>query len=177
VKKIKNMDQVELAAFVQSHFQKDGIQLVLSGGGAVMFYSQNQYVSKDVDLINVDFIKRSRIRNAMESIGFHEKGRYYLNPETEFLVEFPNGPLSVGEEPVKEIIDVELSTGTLRVISSTDCVKDRLCAFFFWNDQQCLAQAVMVAENQKVDLIEIARWAFAEGKEQEYQIFKGKLTR
>ena len=27
------------------------------------------------------------------SIGFHEKGRYFLNLDTQFLIEFPQGPL------------------------------------------------------------------------------------
>jgi hypothetical protein len=67
----------------------------------------------------------------MEKIGFKEKGRYFINLETQFFVEFPDGPLSVGEEPVKEVSEFELATGTLRVVSPTDCVKDRLCAFYF----------------------------------------------
>lgn len=45
----------------------------------------------------------------------------------------------------------------------------------FWNDQQGLAQAVLVAKNQKVDLAEIKRWSRSEGKEMEYEIFKKKL--
>lgn len=98
-----------------------------------------------------------------------------MNPETQFFVEFPDGPLSVGEEPVKKISEFELVTGTLRIVSPTDCVKDRLCAFYFWNDQQGLAQAVLVAESQNVDIKEIKRWSRAEGKEREYEIFKSKL--
>jgi len=54
-------------------------------------------------------------------------------------------------------------------------VKDRLCAYYFWNDQQGLAQAVLVARNQKVDLKEVMRWSKGEGKEQESEIFREKL--
>jgi len=175
VKQIRNMSQSELAAFVQDSLQEEGINVVLSGGSAVSFYSSNKYVSKDLDLINASFSKRSRIKSVMEKIGFQEKGRYFINPDTQFFVEFPDGPLSVGEEPVKEISEFELPTGTLRVISPTDCVKDRLCAFYFWNDQQGLAQAMLVTNSQKVDLKEIKRWSKMEGKEQEYEIFKNKL--
>ncbi len=111
----------------------------------------------------------------MERIGFKEKGRYFVNPETQFLIEFPQGPLSVGEEPVKVIDEFELATGTLRIISATDCVKDRLCAYYFWNDQQGLAQAVLVSKTQRVDLREIKRWSTVEGKEREFEIFQSKL--
>jgi len=175
MKKVKNMTLAELAAYVQTQLRADGIEVVLSGGATVSFYSSNKYVSKDVDLINVRFEKRSKVKLAMEAFGFQEKGRYFEHPESKFLIEFPDGPLSVGEEPVKEINDVKLSTGTLRVISPTDCVKDRLCAFYFWNDQQGLAQAVMVAKKQKINLEEVKRWSRVEGKVKEFEIFKLKL--
>src|SRR5258706_124733 len=175
MKRIKTMSQVELAAYVQSALQEEGIRVVLSGGSAVSFYSSNKYVSKDLDLINADFARRRDIKSVMEKIGFQEKGRYFINPKTEYFVEFPDGPLSVGEEPVKEISDFELATGTLHVISATDCVKDRLCAYYFWNDQQGLAQAVLVTKGQRVDLKEVKRWSIAEGKEQEFGVCQSKL--
>jgi hypothetical protein len=51
----------------------------------------------------------------------------------------------------------------------------QVCAFYFWNDQQGLAQAVLVAKSQAVDLMEIKRWSKVEGKEQEFIVFKKKL--
>lgn len=172
---LKDMTQVELAAYIQDSLQRQDIHVVLSGGSAVSFYSSNKYVSNDLDLIKTSYVKRSRIKLAMETLGFLEKGRYFINPETEFFVEFPDGPLSVGEEPVKEISEFQLETGILRIVSATDCVKDRLCAFYFWNDQQGLAQAVLVAQSQNVDLKEIKRWSKAENKEKEYANFEARL--
>lgn len=175
MKKINSMTLAELAAYVQTHLRAEGIDVVLSGGATVSFYSSNKYVSKDVDLINVRFEKRSKVKAAMEALEFREQGRYFTHPNSKFLIEFPDGPLSVGEEPVKEINDVTLATGMLRVISPTDCVKDRLCAFYFWNDQQGLAQAILVAKIQKVDLEEVKRWSRVEGKIKEFEIFTSKL--
>jgi len=171
------MNQAELAAYIQGSLRKEGIEVVLSGGSAVSFYSCDKYVSKDLDLINAGFAKRSDLRSVMVRIGFEESGRSFTSPETQFLVEFPDGPLSVGQEPVKEVREFELTTGRLRVVSPTDCVKDRLCAFYFWNDQQGLMQAVLVAEGQSVDLKEIKRWSAVEGKEREYKIFRAKLEK
>lgn len=175
MKKIKNMSQVELAAYVHDALRAEGIQVVLSGGSAVSFYSSDKYVSKDLDLINTSFSRRSKIKAVMNELGFHEQGRYFIHPETTFFIEFPDGPLSVGEEPVKEISEFQLSTGTLRVLSPTDCVKDRLCAFYFWNDLQGLEQAILVAKSQQVDLKEIKRWSKAERKEKEFKTFTDKL--
>ena len=169
------MSQGELAAYVQDSLQADGIQVVLSGGSAVSFYSSDKYVSKDLDLINTSFSRRNKIKAVMEELGFHEQGRYFIHPETTSFIEFPDGPLSVGEEPVKEISEFELSTGTLRVLSPTDCVKDRLCAFYFWNDLQGLEQATLVTKSQKVDLKEIKRWSKVEGKVKEFKAFTEKL--
>ena len=175
MKQIKKMSQAELAAYIQDSLQQEGIKVVLSGGSAVSFYSRNKYVSKDLDLINANFARRKDIKSVMEKIGFREQGRYFINPDTDYFVEFPDGPLSVGEEPVKQINEFELSTGTLSVISATDCVKDRLCAYYFWNDQQGLAQALLVTRNQSVDLDEVKRWSNGEGKERQFEIFMQKL--
>ena len=131
MKQIKDMSQIELAAYIQDSLQQHGIRVVLSGGSAVSFYSSNKYVSKDLDRLNIDFARRSKIKSVMEKIYFYEHGRYFMNSDTQFFVEFPDGPLSVGEEPVKEVSTFELMTGVLRVVSATDCVKDRLCAFYF----------------------------------------------
>jgi hypothetical protein len=176
MKKIKSMSQVELAAYVQDSLQAEGIHVVLSGGSAVSFYSSNKYVSKDLDLINTSFSRRSKIKMVMEGLGFKEQGRYFIHSETTFFIEFPDGPLSVGEEPVKEISEFELATGTLKILSPTDCVKDRLCAFYFWNDLQGLEQAILVAKIQRVDLKEIKRWSKVEGKEKEHKSFADKLA-
>jgi hypothetical protein len=37
MKQIKKMSQIELAAYIQFHLQKDGINVVLSGGSAGCF--------------------------------------------------------------------------------------------------------------------------------------------
>jgi hypothetical protein len=112
----------------------------------------------------------------MQEIGFGEKKRYFIHQDTKHIVEFPPGPLSVGEEPVKRINEMKFSTGILKVKSATDCVKDRLAAYYFWNDQQSLAQAILVAENSRVSLIEIKRWSQTTRNLKEFEIFHRKLS-
>lgn len=174
MKTIAEMTQIEVAAFVQSHLERQGIHVVLSGGAAVSFFCDNRYTSADIDLVNKYMVKRAKIQAAMEVIGFAEIGRYFKHPESPFLVEFPPGPLTVGVEPVKEIRDVALTTGTLHIISPTDSIKDRLAAYYHWGDEQCLYQAALIRDSVEIDLGEIERWSRGEGKEKEYQVF---LTR
>ena len=113
----------------------------------------------------------------MLEMGFHEEGRYFRHADSPFFVEFPPGPLTIGEEPVKEIIERKFSTGTLKVISPTDCVKDRLAAYYHWGDQQSLFQAVLVAQQHKINIEEIRRWSLAEGKLKEFERIEGRLTK
>ncbi|MFZ5453503.1 MAG: hypothetical protein ACOZF2_16715 [Thermodesulfobacteriota bacterium] len=75
------------------------------------------------------------------------------------FLEFPPGPPSVGKEPIKEVEVLRFSTGELRIISPTDCVKDRLAAYYHWGDRQSLEQAVLVAKDNQVDLDELERWS------------------
>lgn len=177
MKSIKEMTGAELAAFIESLLCKKGIDVVLSGGACVSFYSDGKYVSSDLDLVDLYFAKMSNIRDAMREIGFSQEGRHFIHVDTDYLVEFPGGPLSVGEEQVKQIDEYKLSTGILRIISPTDCVKDRLAAYYHWDDTQSMEQALLVARSKKVDLKEIERWSKAEGRLEGFNLFKSRLLR
>ncbi len=140
-------------------------------------YSQEKYVSVDLDFVNAAFTKRDRIAGVMKSLGFHEENRYFRHPETDLLVEFPPGPLGVGEEPVKQIDEIRTGVGVLRVISPTDCVKDRLTWYYHDKDRECLRQAVLVANCAGIDLKEIERWSKVEGKSDEFANIKVQLQK
>lgn len=176
MKHVSRMTQAEVGAFVQNHLSKRGIEVVLSGGATVAIYSRNSYVSKDVDLVNVYSARASAIKAAMEEIGFREEGRYFKHPDSDVLVEFPPGPLAVGSEPVKAVDEMVYATGTLKVISPTDCVKDRLASYYHWGDRQALSQALLVARHHKIDLEEVARWSRAEGKQHEFDGIRALLV-
>jgi hypothetical protein len=108
------------------------------------------------------FAPRNSISKVMLSLDFEERGRHFSHPDSEFLIEFPAGPLAVGSEPVKNIHRYVLETGTLKVISPTDAIKDRLLSYFHWGDLQSLEQAVLISRACEVDFDELNRWARAE---------------
>jgi hypothetical protein len=176
MKSISKMTQAELATYVQSHLETKGITVILSGGAAVAIYTVNKYVSADIDLVDVYNVDRKKMIAAMKEIGFSEKNRYFIHPDTKHMVEFPPGPLYVGDEPVKNINKIKFSTGILRVISSTDCVKDRLAAYYFWNDQQSLNQAILVAKQSRISINEIETWSQRTRNMKEFEIFHEKLS-
>jgi hypothetical protein len=107
----------------------------------------------------------------MRKIGFDEKNRYFVHKDAAWFIEFPSGPLAIGSEPIKDTINLEFSTGILKIISPTDCVKDRLAAFYFWDDKQALEQAKLVASNNLIDLKEIERWSLVENSSDKFNVF------
>lgn len=179
MKSLGDMTKAELAAFIQEHLRSKGLDVVLCGDACVSIYSHDKYVSMDLDMISTKLIapKRRSFRNAMEEIGFTENGRHFVHPETEVFVEFPHGPPAIGEEPVKEICERHEATGMLKIISPTDCVKDRLAWFYHDNDRQCLDQAVLVARENDIDLDEIARWSAGEGKSGPFRQIRKRLEK
>lgn len=70
---------------------------------------------------------------------------------------------------------MEFDTGTLRVISAIDSVKDRLAAYYHWADQQSLHQAVLISRVQKLDFDELKRWSENEDTGEEFRIFITEL--
>ena len=176
MKKISEMDEAELSAYVQSHLKKAGIDVVLSGGSVVTIYSKSKYVSKDLDLVNIYATSHKKIKTQMLELGFQEDGRYFTHKDTHLFIEFPAGPLAIGEEAISNIIEREVETGILRIISPTDCVKDRLAAYYHWGDQQCLVQAKYVSQAQEIDIQEIEKWSEREGMLAKFEEIKKELT-
>lgn len=175
MKSINEMTIGELAAFVCSHLRRHTIKAVLSGGACVSIYTDNRYQSYDLDFVENTPTSRKRISEVLSEIGFVEKDRFYAHTHTDFVIDFPAGPLAVGSEPVREIHEMNFSTGCLSLLSPTDCVKDRLAAYYHWTDLQCLEQALLVAEAREINLKEIQRWSVSENKTTEYKEIKSKL--
>jgi len=176
MKPINKMTQAELAAFVQSHLREFSIEVILSGGAAVGIYSHGAYVSKDIDLVNAHFAKREKIEEAMRAIGFKPNGRHFEHPDTDHVVEFPPGPLLIGDSSAVEISELPFDTGLLRAISPFDCIKDRLVHYYHWGDRQCLLQAKLVAKHHDINIVDIREWSKSEGKLAEFETIKDVIS-
>lgn len=177
MKSIARMSLAELVAYIQAHLAEVGIATTMSGGSCVTIWSANAYRSDDIDLIPEGIGQRTRIRAVMLDLGFSEHSRYFTHPDTRLFIEFPSGPLTVGEERPREIREVPTATGTMRLLSPTDCIKDRLTWWFHSGDLQCLEQAVSVAAASKIDVKELTRWAGGEGKAAEFAEIAPRLRR
>lgn len=173
----------ELAQYTYGGLKQAGIDVTLSGGACVSIYTHNAYQSGDLDFIRQLHDGFEKVAAVMSRLGFARQGRHFTHPDSAFIVEFPPPPVSVGNEPPASIVENMLETGLgkmpVKMLSPTDCVKDRLCGYFHWNDLQCLEQATMVAaaRPKDVDAKELKRWARQEGMLERFSAFEEGLRK
>ena len=163
----------EVAVAVGAHLASRGIRAVLTGGACVAIHT-GTYVSKDADFVLQGPVSQRSLEDALRELGFVRNGAEYVHPEVSFTVEFPPGPLSIGDDLA--ILPAPLSVGRVTTLglSATDSCRDRLAAFYHWNDRQALALAVEIARARSVDLDLIRAWSAREGKAAEFGEFLRK---
>jgi len=165
---LKTIKIRDFAILVSSILNKHNIDAVLVGGACVSIYSGNKYMSSDLDYVTA--APTDRIAAALKTLGFIKKGniRQFVNGSCPFFIEFPPGPVSIGKEIlIKKFNKIK----SLKLLTATDCVKDRLAAFYHWNDLQSLGQAIMVAKAQKVNLKIIEKWSKNENSPEKFKRF------
>lgn len=140
-----------------------------------MIHSGGDYESEDLDYIIQAAPTQKTLDDAMAGIGFRRKVDQYFHPRSDFFIEFPRGPLSIGA-------DIDISPAKLRLrgtlvhaLSATDSCRDRLAAFYHWSDRQGLEAAVAIALRNRVNLKKIREWSAAESAQDRYQEFLSEL--
>ena len=172
----KTISIKDLASLICKMLHDNGIDAVLVGGACVSIYTKNKYVSYDLDFVSHTSVKD--ISSVLSVIGFRREGtRHFIHRDCPFYIEFVAPPLSIGSEPVKLRKKIKSKSGELVLLTPTDSVKDRLAAFYHWNDLQALEQAILVAKAQKISLREVKRWSINEGHAKKYDIFLASLKK
>ena len=158
-----NTSMLEIAVLVSEALEAAGISAVLGGGGAVSQYSDNEYMTTDLDFITVE--RNKVIAPIVAKLGFTLEGKDFHHPKSRYFLEFPPGPVSFGDRYVdsSETTSIDTPFGKLRIITPTQCVMDRLAWFIHGRDRQARDQAVMVARRQEIDWGDVNAWARNEG--------------
>lgn len=163
----------ETASIVYELLKVKGIDVVLTGGSCMEIYTHSNYSSFDLDFIANPSIKTEQVINAMVDAGFEKmKNRYFKYPDNDYLVEFPTGPVSLGHEEPKVHNELKTHVGSLKLLTPTNCVKDRLCAYLYHNGEECFSQAIAVAHKNEIDKEDLLRWANKECHEMEDTVNK-----
>lgn len=156
----------KLWRYVAWHLEAAGIRSVLVGGAVVSIYTEGLYRSGDLDMV-ADSVERSKLEEVLKGIGFEpSRSRYFKHPKCEHLfLEFPRGPVEIGEEFPVTPDEIEVEGRTLRLLSPTDSVKDRLAGYIHWQSRANFDQAVLICRRQqdRVDLRAVCKWCEREG--------------
>lgn len=164
----------ELAALISEKLRGGGVDSILVGGACVSIYTKNKYQSFDLDFVTHAAIKE--VTTLLAELGFQrESSRHFIRRDCPFFLEFVAPPAAVGNEPLKGEKKLKAKFGTIVLMTPTDSVKDRLAAYYHWNDRQALEQAIMVAESQKINFHEVKRWSEKEGYIGKYRQFIKRL--
>jgi hypothetical protein len=155
----------QLAALISQALEAAGIMGTLSGGGAVSPYSDNEYLSYDLDFVSS--ARTAALTDAIAPLGFRKVAgaRQYEHPDSAYYVEFPPGPLAFGETTLSDndATVVQTAYGPVRIVTPTQILMDRLAAYVHWKDGQSLDQALAVARRQDVDWHTLRDWARHDG--------------
>lgn len=169
------MSVKEIIAVVQETLRKNGIDSTLVGGSCVELYSDGRYTSGDIDLVSDDSLLD--IGKALSEKGFKRKvkTRFFERSDCEYFLDFVQPPLAIGNAPVSKLSKFKTKMGVIKLLTPTDCVKDRLAAFFYWNDLQSLEQAVLVAKSNTLDYKSIENWSRKESNLKKYKVFRERV--
>jgi len=166
----------ELAAIVATHLSEHDIDVVLVGGLAVELYSENLYLTNDIDMVDISYTKPDKLHKAMAEIGFEKTGRIFVNPSTDITVEFPSPPISVGDELVTETTTMATPAGDLPVLVARDVIKDRLAAYIHWHDKPSLVQALAVIIKYPGEIEAVAAFCEKEDSEKSMLLIRDLLA-
>jgi hypothetical protein len=173
----KRSSLADVAVAAGDVLRRAGIRAVLTGGACANLYSGGVYQSSDADFILVGHCSTDDVDRALSTLGFGREGDRYVHRRIPFFVEFPSGPLGIGRDlRIRPVWRSRRSERTL-ALSATDACRDRLAAFYFWNDLQSLAAAVAIAVRNRVAFAKIRAWSGSEGHAEGYDVFLAELRR
>lgn len=166
-----------VAVSVGDALRRAGIRAVLTGGACASLYAAGAYQSLDADFVLVGACATEDLDRALATLGFARDRDRYVHPRVPFFVEFPRGPLGIGEDfRIRPVWKRRRKARTL-ALSATDSCRDRLAAFYHWNDRQALATAVAIAVHERVTLARVREWSRAEGQSKAFAVFLAELAR
>ncbi len=164
-----------MAAEVAQALAAAGVKAVLTGGACAALHTQGEYQSSDLDFVLQSAATQRQLDAAMRTVDFRRRTGRYEHPEAQFFVVFPPGPLGLGADITIRPVDYAIGKVRVKLLSPTDSCRDRLAAFYHWNDRQSLESAVKIARFHKVNLRTIREWSSREGASAGFSEFRQVL--
>src|SRR5690606_18675990 len=124
------------------------------------------------DMVNTNYQRSQTLHKAMAELGFSKQGRVYVNATTDITIEFPPGPLSVGNELIRTTTVASMAHGSIPILRVEDVIKDRLAAFIHWGDRQSLVQATAILLTHQLTPAAFQDFCINEKAHTEYQLLE-----
>ena len=173
------LGRADLAGLIVQTLASHNIDVVLVGGSCVCLWTNERFGSLDLDFIDLSYMRRKEIAAALATIGFKPQGntKYFRHPDSKWSIEFPTGPPAIGHEQIESerIASLETSLGTIRLLSPTDTIKDRLLWWYLEKDRQCWEQALDIARNHTVNWSDLETWHRGEDYADRYSDFRDSV--
>lgn len=112
----------DVAFAVCTALHRSSVTAVLTGGSAATHYAPEAYQSADLDFVVT--VHAPGGGTELRKLGFTERGQVYRHPDTHFTLDFPRGPLAVGDELLTGWRTERRTGELLYVLTPTDSCRD-----------------------------------------------------
>lgn len=137
-------------------------------------YAPAVYQSRDADFIIT--LYGSGGADVLAQLGYTcDDSGTYKHTDNHYTVDFPPGPLAIGDDLIKTWDTRHREGEILYLLSRTDCIRDRLMWFYTNNDLSSLDAAIGVAQSGKSDIDRVREWSTREGFGTFFEVFLSKL--
>jgi len=120
----------EVAIIAGDAMRRSGFQAVLTGGACAAVHCKGRYTSRDVDYVLPRGTKRKAVESALAPLGYRWDTDCFVHVDSRFFIEFPTGPLSIGEDLVVRPELIRINTAETWALTATDSCRDRLTAYY-----------------------------------------------
>lgn len=162
-------------AKIREHLENAGYDPVLTGKACAAVYIGARTKPHVLEFVIKEY-NINELDDAMKKIGFKSTSmNTYESKRSPFDIIFLPPPLTVGDDVVDEVVTVRARPGKIKLLNATDCVRQRLATFYRWGDDEALAEAVLVARQNDIDMELVKRWSEWEWASDRYEVFIEKL--
>jgi hypothetical protein len=130
-----------------------------------------------VDLDYVTYEELGKVEKSLKKIGFVKNGKWFEHPECKLYIDSVTEPVAIGHEIIRNFEEMDTKFGIFKLLTASDCVKDRLSSFYHWEDRQSLDQAIDVCLDHRIDMKKVMDWSKKEGFEKQFALFKAELEK
>jgi excinuclease UvrABC helicase subunit UvrB len=142
----------EVATIVATRLKDYDVLVSVVGGSAVTLHAPQSYTSMDIDLAALSGIERSKIDDALASLGYTKNGRNYLHSESRWTIDIVADTPFIGNRPIEQFATIATQFGEVNVLRIEDALADRIAHFLHWSDSEALSIAAALAREKASEI-------------------------